>query len=203
MGRSFYSPSKTGLYMSFLIHQPLMVENSLLVTAAAAVAVADATEKICQVTTQIKWVNDIYINGKKVCGILTEGSFNIETGLLDYIIIGIGVNIFTEAFPDEIEKTATSVLTKEHPEILRNNLAAEIINNLISYCDNGIKSETFMPRYKSLSFIIGKNINIISGDKKEPAFVSDIDEKAQLIIIDKNQQKRIINSGEVSIRLNN
>jgi BirA family biotin operon repressor/biotin-[acetyl-CoA-carboxylase] ligase len=133
---------------------------------------------------------------------LTEGSFNIETGQLDYAIIGIRVNIFTETFPDEIKKTATSLLTTEQSAILRNDLASEIINNLSVYCENDITADKFMPRYKSLSLLLGKNINIISGDKKEPAFVLNIDDKAQLVVLDKNKQKKTINSGEVSIRLN-
>ena len=202
MGKSFYSPSKTGLYMSILLHKPLMVEDSLIITSAAAVATVNAIESVCGIKTQIKWVNDIYIENKKVCGILSEGSVNMETGQLEYIIIGIGINIFTEDFPDEIKNIAASVLSNDNPtKILRNNLAAEIINNLILFCEDGIKAEKFMPRYKSLSLVLGKNINVISAGKTEPAFVLDIDDKAQLIILDKDKQRKIINSGEVSIRL--
>lgn len=88
-GRSFYSPSDTGIYMSLLLRPTLTTDNSVLITTSAAVAVCEAIEKILSKTPQIKWVNDIYIDGKKVCGILTEASLGLESGMLEYVVLGI------------------------------------------------------------------------------------------------------------------
>lgn len=109
LGRSFYSPKNTGIYMSFLFSTNAKLSGAVLVTTAAAVAVVRAIESLTNIRPMIKWVNDIYIGNKKVCGILTEAVTDVETGSMQSIIIGIGVNISTEDFPDDIAHTATSL----------------------------------------------------------------------------------------------
>ena len=109
LGRSFYSPPRGGLYMSLLLRPALPASECMAVTACTAVAVAVAAEQICGRRAEIKWVNDIMMDGKKLCGILTEGALSAETGLFDYLVVGIGVNVASAGFPEELREVATSM----------------------------------------------------------------------------------------------
>lgn len=104
LGRSFYSPPRGGLYMSLLLRPALPASECMAVTACTAVAVAAAAEQICGRRAEIKWVNDIMMDGKKLCGILTEGALSAETGLFDYLVVGIGVNVASAGFPEELRE---------------------------------------------------------------------------------------------------
>ena len=93
LGRSFFSPEEKGIYMSILLRPDISLERAVLITSMAAVAVAEAIEQVSGIQTKIKWVNDIFLNKKKVCGILTEAGIDAETGTLEYAVLGIGVNV--------------------------------------------------------------------------------------------------------------
>ena len=108
MGRSFYSPASQGLYMSLLVSAKESVSDSLRLTTAASVAVARSIEEICGISVGIKWVNDLYLNGRKICGILCE-SFSGEDGKR-YTVIGVGLNLYTEEFPRDIKNTAAALM---------------------------------------------------------------------------------------------
>ncbi len=115
MGKKFYSPSNTGLYISILVRPDIPADQALFLTTSAAVATAKAIEDVSNKKADIKWVNDIYIEGKKVCGILTEAAFNIETSKLDYAIVGIGINVCPPegGFPEDISEIATAIFEKK------------------------------------------------------------------------------------------
>lgn len=202
LGRSFFSP-KSGLYMSILLRPTFSAEKSLFITAAAAVAVSDAIEEISGKTTGIKWVNDVFIGNKKVCGILTEAAVDFETGGLYYAIPGIGVNIYhpADGFPPEIRDIAGAVFDTEPDEKdLKQKLAAAIINNFFDIYNN-IESSDFMQKYKQKSCILGKEIFVLRNETKTKATVLDIDEKAGLVVKYENGEVETLSSGEVSIRL--
>ncbi|MDD2495463.1 MAG: biotin--[acetyl-CoA-carboxylase] ligase [Tissierellia bacterium] len=201
-GRTFYSPANTGIYMSILLKPNFSAQESLYVTTSAAVAVAEAIEKVSGCEAKIKWVNDIYCNDKKVCGILTEASFNIENGMLDYVVLGIGLNVINpkEDFPDDIKNIASSIFNVEtYTGGLRIKLVADILNNFWYYYEN-IKERTFLKKYKKRSLIIGKEINVISSSRSKKAFVLDIDDECRLIVKWEDGSIEAISSGEVSIR---
>ena len=133
--RSYFSPSG-GLYMSIILRpEVLNFENPTSVTAFAAVAVCEAIESISEKTPKIKWVNDVLIDEKKVCGILTEAVTDFESGSLDWIVLGIGINVYikTEDFPDDLQTSATSIFPNEKMFGVRNKLSAEIINRILVY----------------------------------------------------------------------
>lgn len=202
LGRSFFSP-KSGLYMSILLRPTFSAEKSLFITAAAAVAVSDAIEEISGKKTGIKWVNDVFIGNKKVCGILTEAAVDFETGGLYYAIPGIGVNIYhpADGFPPEIRDIAGAVFDTEPDEKdLKQKLAAAIINNFFDIYNN-IESSDFMQKYKQKSCILGKEIFVLRNETKTKATVLDIDEKAGLVVKYENGEVETLSSGEVSIRL--
>ncbi|MEG1887522.1 MAG: biotin--[acetyl-CoA-carboxylase] ligase, partial [Oscillospiraceae bacterium] len=201
MGRSFYSPASSGIYMSILLRpKPPMVE-AIKLTTAAAVAVSRAIEKLSDKKPQIKWVNDIYIGGKKVCGILTEGAVSMESGDLEYAVLGIGINVFDpqDGFPNEIENIANSVFGKKRAS-LRNELVAETLNQFIKiYSDIG--NDDYYNEYKKRSFVIGKEINVIKGKLSDTATVLDIDEGCRLKVRFSDGCEQYLSSGEISIRM--
>ncbi len=204
MGKSFYSPSKTGIYVSILLRPSISAEESLFLTTSAAVATARAIEDVSDKTADIKWVNDVYINNKKVCGILTEGAFNAETGQLDYAIVGIGVNVcFPEGgFPAEIENVATAVFDKQTDST---NKRSMLIAHLLDYFMEDYKeltSKKFVKEYIERSMILGKEILLIEGNNTIPATAMEIDKKCRLKVKLKDDTTRWLSSGEVSIRIN-
>ena len=200
LGRSFFSPSDTGLYMSILLRPEMIARDAVKITTAAAVSVAEAVEKVSSLETKIKWVNDIYLNNKKICGILTEASFNMEMGGLEYAVLGIGVNAYEpeNGFPDDIKNVAGAVFTKRENDI-RNRLAGEILNSFSKYYAE-LNDNTFYDGYKSRLMWIGEKINLISAGKSTPATLLDVDKDCRIICEYENGEKGLISSGEISIR---
>ncbi len=202
LGRNFYSPSGTGIYMSILLRPELTVEDSLFLTTSAAVAVTRAIEEVTDCEARIKWVNDIYCNGKKVCGILTEAGVDFEGGGLEYCIVGIGINVAKPEgdFPAELKSSAGGIFeTKMYSAGLRSRLAAEVLNNFWDYYTNFSKKD-MIEEYRKRSFLIGKEINVIFGDKSLKATAMDIDEDARLVVKFPDGGIKTLSSGEVSIR---
>ncbi len=201
MGRSFYSPNSTGLYLSLILRPKLDINDSLLITTSAAVAVAQAIEQLTDNDAQIKWVNDIFMNGKKVCGILTEASLNIENGGLEYAVVGIGINVTTKEFPMNIENIAGSIFSeKPEDQPITSILAAEILNNLSDSMDN-LTARSYLSEYKKRSFLIGKDIYVLKGKDTFLAKAIDIDDRARLVVEYSNKSREALSSGEVSVRV--
>ena len=201
-GRDFFSPSDSGIYMSIILRPELNIENSVLVTTAAAVAVCNAVEKFSNTSARIKWVNDIFIDNRKVCGILTEAVTNFESGIMDSVVVGIGVNVKTktEDFPLELQNTAGSIFNNEDNSV-RNQLAAEIINNVLNVTKN-LEDRGFMQEYKERSMILGEHILYKKYNDWHEGYASDIDDYGGLIVFTGDGQKITLNSGEVSIKRN-
>ena len=199
LGRTFYSPAGSGIYMSLILRPTIQVEKALYITTAAAAAAAEAIESVCGLKTDIKWVNDVLCDGKKVCGILTEGSFD-QNGSLSYAILGIGVNVFPpkEGFPEEISGVA-SWLTEEPLYELRSRLAAEILERFIFYYSE-IESKTFMKSYRKRLCWIGERVDVISGESRTPATVIGLSDNLELEVAFDDGKRKLLSSGEVSIR---
>ncbi len=198
MGRSFFSPSDTGIYISILIHPDKEIKNPVFITTYAAVAACRAIEKTTDKKPLIKWVNDIIINGKKVCGILTESVF--ENGKMKYAVMGIGFNVFypDSGFPNEIADIAGAI-SKEKKDLLRENIAAEFLNQFSLTMDY----DSFFDDYKNRNLTIGKKVEVINtanGDAYS-ATVKDIDENCCLVIKDEEGNTKTLSSGEIKIRL--
>ncbi len=200
MGRSFYSPNSSGVYFTTILRPQINLEDSLLITTATAVAVSKAIETVAHVPASIKWVNDIFVQDKKVCGILTEASLNFESGALEYAVIGIGINITTKDFPDEILGSAGSVFSdKPKDSPVTSMLVAEVLNNLAS-CMDSLTDTKYIEEYRRRSFLIGKEILVLKGNSSTPAKAIDIDDRARLIVEYEDKSVETLISGEVSIR---
>lgn len=195
-GKSFYSPPLTGIYMTLVTHPMSKLTNAVTATTAASVAVCKAVEELTDLKPKIKWVNDVYLDDKKICGILTEAITDFETQTVSSVVIGIGMNIKTIHFPDEVENAASL-----NVNISRVKLIAQIANNLnrILCCDYG----EFIDYYISHSMIIGEKINFIKGSKITPATAIDIDSTGGLVVELENGKIATLRSGEISIRKRN
>ena len=200
LGRSFFSPSDSGLYMSILLRPDMAAADAVKITTAAAVSVALAVEKVSDQKPDIKWVNDIYINGRKICGILTEASFSMESGGLDYAVLGIGVNTYEPegGFPEAIRDIAGPIF-HERKSDMRNRIAAEIINNFMRLYDS-FEENSFYPEYRKRLLWVGEKINVIRGSEKTPATMLGADEDCRLHVRYEDGREEYISSGEISIR---
>ncbi len=197
LGRSFFSPADSGLYMSLLIKADNIANDIVCVTTATALCVADAIKNLCSIEPKIKWVNDIYIDNKKVCGILTEAVTNPDTMKIEYLVIGIGVNIGITKFPDDIKDIATSLPLKTN----KNKLCAYITDNIVGELSH-IGDRSFIERYKELSLVLNKEITYIENDITKTATAIDIDSNGGLVIKDETQTKTL-STGEITVRLKN
>lgn len=197
-GRMFYSPI-SGLYMSIIL-RPVSFMNPTLITSAAAVAVAKAIESVSDKIADIKWVNDVYCEGKKVSGILTEAVFDALNNKISYCVLGIGVNITEpkEGFPDEIKCVAGAITKDNSIEIAM--IAAHIINNFDKYYKN-LDEKLFFDEYKRRNFIIGKKIDVLKNDQRIKAKAIAIDNDCDLVVEYDNGTLEHLSSGEVSVRL--
>ena len=192
-GKSFYSPPLTGIYFSLVTHPMAPLQNVVTATTAASVAVCRAVEKMTDKKPKIKWVNDVYLDGKKICGILTEAVTDFETQTVTSVIIGIGTNIRTFDFPDSVEN-ATSLGV----EIKRADLIAEIANELYAIMRSDCRE--FIDYYRSHSMIIGEKINFIRDKRITPATALAIDEQGGLVVELEDGSTTVLRSGEISIR---
>ena len=208
-GRIFYSPSGTGLYMSILLRpKNYDASGAVSITMIAAVALCEAIEEVSNKKAEIKWVNDIYIDGKKVCGILTEGSYGLENGMLDYVVLGVGINVYCpkEGFPKEIEQVAGAIIniTNEASNIdslddLKNRLAASFINRFMKHYRQ--QDDGFIEEYKRRSFVVGKYVYVIVGGEKKEALVKGLDDKCRLLVEYGDGTKEALSYGEISIKI--
>lgn len=197
-GRSFFSPEGTGLYMSALLRPAMSAEDALPLTAAAAVAVCEAAEEMGGEPLGIKWVNDILLGGKKVCGILTETS--LIGSSIDYAVVGIGVNIAPPSggFPRELEGVA-GALFESAPEHSRERLASGILARLVPL-SKSLQDSAFIEEYRRRSVIIGRDITVISPRGSKPARALDIDERCRLLVRCEDGKEEALLAGEVSVR---
>jgi len=195
MGRSFLSPD-AGVYMSLLL--PTESSGAIL-TAYAAVMVAEAVEELSGAVTEIKWVNDIYLSGRKLSGILCEGLIDIKTGALRAAVVGIGINVLKTEFPKEISDVAVSLEEVTGKRFSRAKLVARVTEKLIKELPQ-LTSRALIEKYKSKSNVLGKRVFVTRGDESFFAKAVDINEKAELVVLNDAGQSVCLNSGEVSVR---
>lgn len=201
LGREFFSPHDTGIYMSLLLRpESYSAEQAVRITTIAAVAMCEAIEAVSDKEATIKWVNDIFVCEKKVCGILTEGSFSLESGLLDYAVLGIGVNMYQpkSGFPKELRSIAGSVFQTRQNDA-KNRLVSEFLNRFYAYYMAPCHSD-YVEKYRSRSFVIGKQVVLMSANQSKSAVVLGIDDQCRLIVKYADGKEDCYSSGEISIR---
>ena len=214
LGRSFFSPTE-GIYLSVIISPRFDITKHTLVTVATAVAVAEAVDSVCgqDEETKIKWVNDIYLHEKKICGILTEGVTDFESGRIEHLVVGIGLNTTTDGFPEDLKKTAGAV----EGDWDRSKLVAEIVTGVFDHIRDiqlqlskgWMDDRFFMNTYRRKNMLTGKEVQVYRGTYRSdpteeidgiPAVVEGIDGEGGLIVTWSDGSVETLTTGEVSIR---
>jgi BirA family biotin operon repressor/biotin-[acetyl-CoA-carboxylase] ligase len=196
LGRNFESPD-AGIYMSVLLPE---VKDGAVLTAYVAVMAAEALEEISGAAVEIKWVNDLYLSGRKLAGILCEGIINAESGKLEASVVGIGINVLKADFPKELSDIAISLEDATGKAYSRAEIAARIAAKIIKELPRRSPSQ-LIEKYKSKSNVLGKTVKVTRGNEAFFARAVDINEKAELIAIKENGEKTVLNSGEVSAKI--
>lgn len=201
MGRSFFSPQNTGLYMSLLLRPVIPPEEALSITTCAAVCVSEAIETLSGRNAGIKWVNDVYLDGKKVCGILTEAAFAPAGDTLRYAVLGIGVNITVPDgnFPQELESIAASIFGTDTAEDLRPRLAAEIVNRFFDWYPR-LAEKPFYAGYRDRLFLRNRPVQVLWGGHTGSGICLDVDRDFRLLVQMDDGTLQPISSGEVSVK---
>lgn len=200
LGRSFYSPAGTGLYMSVLLRPRLAAADAGLITSAAAVAVCRAAEELGSDPAGIKWVNDVLVRGKKVCGILTEAGFAPGSDQMRYAVLGIGVNV-TEpegGFPPELASIAGAVFPRGEPG-LREQLAAAILRQFYGIYARLPDRQT-VEEYQRRCTVVGQQIDVLRDGSVRRALALAVDGQCRLLVRYEDGTEQALFSGEVSIR---
>lgn len=201
-GRSFVSIKGKSIYMSIILKPQVHAENIVLITTAASVAVYRAIEMVTGKKTQIKWVNDIYYQTKKICGILTEAVTDCESGTIDSVIVGIGINFNfkREAIPEELKDIVGSLFDGDSGTTTRNELIAEVVNQLLFLCDH-LEEKEFLEDYKINSLVIGKEVNVIGTFGTKSAMAMGIESNGGLRVKYEDGSQEVLCTGEITIRL--
>lgn len=200
-GRSWVSPPGTGIWMSLLLRPKVEPQKASMVTIVAALAMTKAMEKITGMEIRIKWPNDVVLNGKKVCGILTEMSAELEE--IHYIIVGIGINANTESFPEDIQDRATSIYLESGKKVERAAFIAEFCVQFEQYYERFLEMgnlEFLKEEYESYLINIGREVKIIKKKEERVRKALGINELGELIVAKSDGTTEIIFSGEVSVR---
>ena len=197
--RNFYSPEGSGVYISFVLRPSLPADRAVLLTSMAAVAVARAMERVADVEAKIKWVNDVYLGDKKACGILCEAGMDFESGQLQYVVAGIGVNVGPMEFPEELAGVATSISNACGCAVGRSRFCAELINEMNALYPQ-LESGAFMEESRARSNVIGREIDVLRGGERYPATAVDIDPAGSLIVRTPEGKIETLRSGEISVR---
>lgn len=201
LGRTFVSPKDTGIYFSILLKPKFDNREITLLTAIAAVAVCEAIEKYSDDKPKIKWVNDVFIGTRKVCGILTQASFSVENLEPEYVIVGIGINLYQpgDGFGKDVDKIAGAVFDTQEGNI-KNKILAEVLNRYAYYYMN-FREKKFVEEYRKRSLVLGKKISVIKTDKTREAMAIDIDDLCHLLVEYDDHSTEWLSTGEISIRL--
>lgn len=200
MGRSFSSPKDTGIYFSILLKPEIDNKEVTLLTSLAAVAVCEAIESCSDLKPAIKWVNDVFLNDKKVCGILTQASFSMENFAPEYVVVGIGINVYSprEGFDKSIRDVAGSVFSEKQGD-MKNRLLAKTLDRFFYYYDH-FEDKSFVAEYKKRSLIIGKRVKVIKPNESRPATAISIDDSCHLLVRYEDGAEELLSTGEISVR---
>lgn len=196
-GRQFFSPKGCGIYFSILTRPKKEAVDALVITTHAAVSVVRAVKELYGISLSIKWVNDLYYEGKKVCGILAEGKW--QHPKLLYCVMGIGLNLFTPrgGYPDALKEIAGSLFGEYNAEksdsVNRNKLLATILYHYFSLCEE----TEVLEEYREKNLVLGRTVRFLENGKEQVGRVKRITDKGELQIETETGEEKILLSGEV------
>lgn len=197
-GRSFFSPAESGIYFTVVLRPKKDVQDSLLLTTAAAVAALRGVEEVCGRALSIKWMNDLYLDGKKVGGILTEAVTDFESGAIEFVVVGIGLNLYEpeNGFPKDLQQKAGAILPKDVPAD-RNALIAAIVNALLEEAEK----EAVSPLYRERNIVPGHVVTVTTGRREYEARAVEILPDGRLVVRDDKGMEEQLAFGDISLRV--
>ncbi len=199
-GRDFQSPSGTGIFMTMLLKPAIDPAVASRLTLIAALAVQKGIEKVTGEPCGIKWPNDVILSGKKVCGILTEMS--VQDGEIEYVVVGIGINVLNTEFPPEIQDVATSLWLEGRKVTERNQIIAEVWNAFFDYYEKFLQTEDLsgmMSEYNALLINNNEKVRVLDETNPFVGTAKGINQKGELLV-DTGEEIVVVRSGEVSVR---
>ena len=204
MGRSFQSPRGKGIYLSVLFRPHLPPERLMPVTALAGLAVCDAVERLCGVRPGLKWPNDPVLGSRKLCGVLTEMALEGETGRVQHLVVGVGVNVLhgPEDFQDEVADIATSLQMELGKPVSRPHLTALLLEELDRVYE-ALRADdltAYLAAYRRDCVNLGKTVQLIGAEGRETVTAVDVDEAFGLVVQMPDGSRKTVRSGEVSVR---
>ena len=197
LGRSFFSPKGSGLYLSLVLSLHDTPFECLSLTAAAAVAVSRSIEELTGIRTGIKWVNDLYLDGKKLCGILAEAVNDPQQSAVKAVVLGIGINLLPASYPEELKDIVTSLNV---PSLDREELVYRICSRLLAYRDRP-DNASLMEEYRERSVVLGKRIRFLQDGTEHFGTASGIGENGELLVTDDAGSLHTLSTGEITVRL--
>ena len=197
LGRSFLSEDG-GLYLSYLSYPDLVPSEAIMLTVYAAVCVCETVEKLTGASPLIKWVNDVYLNGKKLSGILTEGAFSPDGKSFEYAVTGIGVNLLKRDFPPELSDIATDLETETGVCVDIAEFAKRLCDKLSQFSKS---DRTYIEKYRKRCFHLGSEITVITANGCYTAVAQRILDNGSLAVITPDGEEHILVTGEVSLKV--
>lgn len=201
LGRTWISPAGTGIWMSVILRPSIAPTDASKITLLAGLAVCEGIKEATGLPVQIKWPNDLVLHNKKICGILTEMSAEMEK--INYIILGIGINVNTDSFPEDLKNTATSLKIEEEKEYDRKEIVKAILMYLEQYYELYMKNqdmEDLLEKYKNHCLTLGKEVKIIHRNEEFIGKAVDLSKEGELMVEKQDGQVITVFSGEVSVR---
>ena len=186
--------------MSVILRPEIAPEQAVLITPMAAVAVARAMERVAGARAGIKWINDVYLNDKKACGILCEAGMDAQAGKLKYVVMGIGINVGRMHFPPELESTATSLSNACGHAVSRTEFLSALLRELTELWPK-LADEEVLRESRERSIVIGRDVLVLRGDEQFMAHAVDIAADGSLIVDTVGGERLSLHSGEVSLKL--
>ena len=200
--RSFHSPAGCGVYLSMILRPSCTAEKGSSLTTCAAVAVADAVEQTTSLHPSVKWVNDLYLDGRKAAGILSEGATDFESGTLSYAVVGVGVNVLHTDFPAGLADIATTLYDAGAHDIDRTEFAVALLNalsaRLLAFDGNDC---SYMDDYRRRCAVIGRMVTVCRGTETYRAKALAVTDGGELVVRTEDGETRTLCSGEVSVRM--
>lgn len=201
LGRVWKSPFGTTIAMSLLLKPTIATTHVSMLTLVAALSVSQAIDEVTLLHTQIKWPNDIVVNGKKVCGILTEMSADMDQ--IYYVVIGIGINVNTQEFPEEIRETATSLMLETDKTISRRHIIAKSMKYMEENYENFMRTQDMsllLEMYQSRLVNVNQTVRVLALGQAYTGVSEGINELGELLVRKENGELQRVISGEVSVR---
>ncbi len=200
-GRTWQSPAGKDIYFTILLRPRFLPDKAAGLTLVMALSVAQAVERICGLQAGIKWPNDVVMNGKKICGILTE--MNVETDYIQHVVIGVGINVNLDEMPGEISRTATSILLESGKETARAELLQEVLARFeenYGIYERKLDLRDMLGEYNGHLVNMGKQVKVLDPKGEFEGIARGIDASGELLVETQDGKTVKVYAGEVSVR---